>query len=115
MGSPPVFREHDDGEEKVANDEEDGDEEEDLVDVLKSLTIKEDEMNIETIYVPNVGLRGHSLTVRHHIIIMLSIDFPPGARLKLVNITIDDKDPNKGCVNVDISPYLSVPEERFSS
>jgi hypothetical protein len=27
---------------------------------------------------------------------------------------IDDKDPNKGYVNVDISPSVGVPEERFT-
>jgi hypothetical protein len=79
--------------------------------VLKALTTKEDEMKVETLYLPNLRLRGHSLTVWHRGILMLLSDLPPGARLESVNITIDDKDPNKGYANVDTSTSLSVAEK----
>jgi hypothetical protein len=122
-GSPPVFRERSAGagEEKEVDDEddEDAEPEPDLVDVLKALSLTtkaEEEMNIVTLYVPNVALRGEGLTIWHRVLLVLSVDFPPGARIESVNIIIDEKDSSKGYVDVDvdISPYLSVPEERFS-
>jgi hypothetical protein len=70
-------------------------------------------MKVETLYVPNVVLRVHSLTVRHRELIMLLNEMPPGARLRSVDIMIDEKDPYKRYVNVDINSSLSVSEEIF--
>jgi hypothetical protein len=70
-------------------------------------------MKIVTLHVPNVALRGEGLTIWHRGLLMLSVDFPPGARIESVKIIIDEKDSSKGYVDVDISPSLSVPEERF--
>jgi hypothetical protein len=114
-GSPPVFRERDNGEENSDDEEEVGDidQEEDIVDLCKVLTKRHEDIKVETLYVPNVGLRGDSFSVRHRGLLMLSVDLPPGARLESVNITIDEKECNKGYVDVDISPSLSVPEEIF--
>jgi hypothetical protein len=93
----------------VDNNKEDGDEEEYLYYVLKAFTTKEGDMKIET-HVPNVGLRGHSLTVWHYGLLMLSIDVHPGAWHLSVKIAISDNDPNKVYVNVDISPSLILPK-----
>jgi hypothetical protein len=119
-GSPPVFRERSAGagEEKEVDDEDDEDAEPEpyLVDVLKALSLTtkaEEEMKIVTLYVPNVALRGEGLTIPHRGLLMLLDDLPPGARIESVNIIIDEKDSSKGYVDVDISPSLSVPEERF--
>jgi hypothetical protein len=71
-------------------------------------------VNVETLYVPTFGLRGHLLAVRHRGLLMMSVYLQPGAQLESVNITVDEKDCNKIYVNVDISPSLSVPEERFT-
>jgi hypothetical protein len=71
-------------------------------------------MKVEAMYVPNVGLRGHSLAARHRGLLMMSVDLPPGARLESVNITIEEKDCNQVYVNVYIIHSLSVPEERFT-
>jgi hypothetical protein len=80
VGSASVFRERNDGEEKVTSDEKDGDKEEYPVDAMKALTNKEDEMKVENLYVPNMGFPGHSLTVRHCGLLVPSIDLPPGTR-----------------------------------
>jgi hypothetical protein len=85
--------------------------------VLKALSLTTkaaEEMKIVTLYVPNVALRGEGLNIRHRGLLMLSVDLPPCARIESVNIIIDEKDSSKGYVDVDISPSLSVPEERFT-
>jgi hypothetical protein len=84
--------------------------------VLKALSLTtkaKEEMKIVTLYVHNVALQGEGMTIRHRGLLMLSVDLPPGARIESVNIIIDEKDSSKGYLDVDISPSLSVPEERF--
>jgi hypothetical protein len=74
----------------------------------------EEEMTIDTFFVPSVAVRGTGMNVRHGGVLVLCVDLPGVCVLESIDILVDPMDPSKGRVDVDLSPALSVPETRFT-
>jgi hypothetical protein len=70
-------------------------------------------MKVDVCVVPRVTLSGQGITSRHRGRLLVTLDFPPAARVLSIDIVIDLNDPKNGNVCVELSVMMSIPEFRF--